>query len=158
MMKTARAGLVAGVLDRALLHAGDAARHADDDARLGEVPALVHLLDEVAQHPLGGVEVGDDAVAQRPDRHDVRRACGRSSAWPRCRPATIPPVVVSIATTLGSLSTIPRPRTYTSVLRCEVDRQVTAEERPGGARRHEVWRPSGVGGTFVEPGAGAAVD
>ena len=36
---------------------------------------LVHLLDEVAQHLLGHVEVGDDAVLQRPDRRDrARRA------------------------------------------------------------------------------------
>ena len=36
---------------------------------------LVHLLDEVAQHLLGDVEVGDDAVLQRPDGRDrARRA------------------------------------------------------------------------------------
>src|ERR671924_8427 len=29
---------------------------------------LVHLLDEVAQHLLGHLEVGDDAVLQRPNR------------------------------------------------------------------------------------------
>ena len=31
---------------------------------------LVHLLDEVAEHLLGDVEVGDDAVLERPDRGD----------------------------------------------------------------------------------------
>ena len=31
---------------------------------------VVHLLDEVAQHLLGHVEVGDDAVLQRADRGD----------------------------------------------------------------------------------------
>ena len=36
---------------------------------------LVHLLDEVAEHLLGDVEVGDDAVLERPDRRDrARRA------------------------------------------------------------------------------------
>src|SRR3954449_7304055 len=69
----ARTGLVAGVLDRALLDARDAGRDADDDPRLREVPAAVHLLDEVAQHPLGRLEVGDDAVLQRADGHDVAR-------------------------------------------------------------------------------------
>ena len=69
----ASAGLVAGLLDGALLDPGDAARHRHDDARLREVPALVHLLDEVAEHAFGDVEVGDDAVLQRPDRHDVAR-------------------------------------------------------------------------------------
>ena len=32
---------------------------------------LMDALDEVAQHLLGDVEVGDDAVLQRPDRRDV---------------------------------------------------------------------------------------
>ena len=31
---------------------------------------LVHLLDEVAEHLLGDVEVGDHAVLERPDRGD----------------------------------------------------------------------------------------
>ena len=36
---------------------------------------VVHLLDEVAEHLLGDVEVGDDAVLQRPDGGDrARRA------------------------------------------------------------------------------------
>jgi hypothetical protein len=34
---------------------------------------VVRLLDEVAQHRLGDLEVGDDAVLHRPDRHDVAR-------------------------------------------------------------------------------------
>ena len=41
--------------------------HADDDARVREA-VLVHLLDEVAEHLLGDVEVGDHAVLQRADR------------------------------------------------------------------------------------------
>ena len=36
---------------------------------MGEA-VLVHLLDEVPEHLLGDVEVGDDAVLQRPDRRD----------------------------------------------------------------------------------------
>ncbi len=43
--------------------------HAHDDARVREA-VLVHLLDEVAQHLLGDVEVGDHAVLQRADRGD----------------------------------------------------------------------------------------
>ena len=62
-----------GLLHGALLDAGDAARHGDDDARLGHPGAPVHLLDEVPEHPLGDVEVGDHAVLERPDRHDVAR-------------------------------------------------------------------------------------
>ena len=66
-------GLVPGFLHRALLHAGDPAGHSHHQPRPGKVPALVHRLDEVAQHPLGDIEVGDDTVLQRPDRHDVPR-------------------------------------------------------------------------------------
>jgi hypothetical protein len=69
----AGAGLVPGFLDRALLHPGDAAGHRDDDPGFGQVTAAVHLLDEVAQHPLGHVEVGDDPVLQRAHGHDVAR-------------------------------------------------------------------------------------
>ena len=32
-----------------------------------------HALDEVAKHPLGRLEVGDHAVLERPDDHDVGR-------------------------------------------------------------------------------------
>ena len=67
----AGAGLVAGLLDRALLDGGDPAGHADDHAGLGEVATAVHLLDEVAQHLLGRLEVGDHAVLERADGGDV---------------------------------------------------------------------------------------
>jgi hypothetical protein len=56
-----------------LFDAGDPRRNANDDARLGKERATVHLLDEVAQHLLGNVEVCDDSVLQRADRNDVRR-------------------------------------------------------------------------------------
>ena len=49
----------------------------------------VHLLDEEAQHLLADLEVGDDAVLQGPDRLDVIRACGPSSAWLRARPRRV---------------------------------------------------------------------
>ena len=62
----------AGLLDGALLDAGDAGGHADHDARMRPA-VLVHLLDEVAQHLLGHVEVGDHAVLQRPDGLDRAR-------------------------------------------------------------------------------------
>ena len=62
----------AGLLDRALLDPGDAGGDADDDPRMREA-VLVHPLDEVAQHLLGDVEVGDHAVLERPDRLDRPR-------------------------------------------------------------------------------------
>jgi hypothetical protein len=61
-----------GLLDRALFHAGHAAGDAHDDARVREA-VVVHLLDEMAEHLLGHVEVRDDAVLQRADRRDRPR-------------------------------------------------------------------------------------
>src|ERR1700745_3199971 len=48
----------ARLLDRAFLDPGDARRDADNDARVGPA-VLMDLLDEVAQHLLGHVEVCD---------------------------------------------------------------------------------------------------
>jgi hypothetical protein len=60
------AGREGGLFDGAFLDAGNAGRDADDDARVREA-VLVHLLDEVAEHLLGDVEVRDDAVLERAD-------------------------------------------------------------------------------------------
>ena len=108
-VRLARAGGQRRLLDGALLDAGDARRDADDDARMREA-VLVHLLDEVAEHLLGDVEVGDHAVLQRADRADRPRRAAE-------HPLRLEPDGVdlagrwSIATTDGSLSTMPRPRT-----------------------------------------------
>ncbi len=61
------------LLHRAPLDLRDLGRHADDDARPDPHAARAGPLDEVGEHPLGGVEVGDDPVAQRLDRHHVVR-------------------------------------------------------------------------------------
>src|SRR3954467_1522663 len=65
----ARAGAEAGLFDGALLHTGHAGRDADHHARVRPA-VLVDLLDEVAQHLLGHVEVGDHTVLQGPDGLD----------------------------------------------------------------------------------------
>src|SRR5262249_5017924 len=59
------------LLHRALLDLGDPEGHADDDARLHQRAPVVRPGDEVAQHRLGDLEVGDHAVAQRAHRLDV---------------------------------------------------------------------------------------
>ena len=64
-------GAVGAVLHRALLDLRNFRRHADDDSRPHPHRAVVRLLDEVGQHLLGDVEVGDDAVLHRLDGHDV---------------------------------------------------------------------------------------
>src|SRR5215211_7869329 len=74
----ARACRQARLLDGALLHPGHARGHADHYARVRPA-VLVHLLDEVAQHLLGHVEVGDDAVLERADRRD---GAGRAAEHP----------------------------------------------------------------------------
>ena len=58
---------------RATFHGGDAHRDRDDDLRLHPVPALVHLGDEVLEHLLRHVEVGDDPVPQGTDGLDAAR-------------------------------------------------------------------------------------
>ena len=67
----ARLGAHRAVLHRAPLDLRDLRRHADDDARPQPAAALVRLADEVRQHLLGRLEVGDDAVLHRLDRGDV---------------------------------------------------------------------------------------
>src|SRR6202035_2772973 len=42
-----------------------------DDLRGGEAASVVHLADEMLDHFLRHLEIGDDAVAQRPDRVNV---------------------------------------------------------------------------------------
>src|SRR5690606_11446386 len=67
------AGLGRGLDDGAALDAGEARGHTDDSPRTSQIPPLVDLQDEVAEHPLGDLEVGDDAVLQRTHGDDVSR-------------------------------------------------------------------------------------
>ena len=86
MMSASRApARCADVLDGAPLHLGDAGGHADDHARMLPRPALVGLLDEVAEHRLGDFEVGDDAVLERAGWPRWCRACARPCASRRRR-------------------------------------------------------------------------
>jgi hypothetical protein len=67
-----RTGVGRGVTDRAALDRGRTRRHADHDfGEAREAALAVHLLDEVLDHLLGDIDVGDDAVAQRADRLDL---------------------------------------------------------------------------------------
>ena len=67
----AGACVIGGFLDRSPLNGGDPGWDADHNPwASGEAPG-VHLVDEVAQHLLGDVEVGDHTVAQRADGLDV---------------------------------------------------------------------------------------
>ncbi len=71
----ARAGRQRGFLNGAALDGRRAGRHANDDLRIGEGAAVMHLADELLDHFLGDFEIGDDAVAHRADGlHVARRA------------------------------------------------------------------------------------
>ena len=69
----ASAGLDGGLEDSALLDRGDAGRNADDHARTRRprVAALGRLVNEVAKHGLGDVEIGDHAVLERAHGDDI---------------------------------------------------------------------------------------
>ena len=58
----------------------DPRRDPDDDARAAEGVGALRLADEAGEHPLGGVEVGDDAVAHRPDGGDGGRRAAQHGA------------------------------------------------------------------------------
>ncbi len=66
-------GAIGRILDRPLFHLRNLRRHADHDARMNQHLAVVRLLDEVVQHLLGDLEVGDNAVLHRLDGDDVAR-------------------------------------------------------------------------------------
>src|SRR5690606_6533546 len=69
----ARTGRDGGVVDGALLDLGYATGHADDHAgaRKGHQHLLVSLADEIFQHRLGDLKLGDHAVAQGTDGDDI---------------------------------------------------------------------------------------
>ena len=69
-------GRMRRVLHRALFDLRDVAGHGDHNSRLGVLapePLRADLVDEVAEHRLRNVEVGDDAALHRTDGHDVSR-------------------------------------------------------------------------------------
>src|SRR5690606_13340069 len=69
-----RTGTFGGFADRPTLDLRRAVRDTYKYTRArSEVARTVRLLDKVLEHLLGDVEVGDDAVLQRPDRGDVPR-------------------------------------------------------------------------------------
>ena len=66
-----------GVFDRALFDLGDAGRDGNHNARTNAKGVIVNLANEVTQHRLGDVEVGDDAVLHRTNSSDVARGAAQ---------------------------------------------------------------------------------
>jgi hypothetical protein len=62
---------IGGIDDRALLYLRDFAGHADDDARMDHHLAAMRFQNEVVEHALSDLEVGDDTVLHGPDGDDV---------------------------------------------------------------------------------------
>jgi hypothetical protein len=102
--------------DGAAFNLGRATGHADDDARArAEQLGVMHLLDELLEHLLGDGEVGDHAVFHRANHRNAARrlaehflgflADGLDGFF------GVGPPSRRIATTDGSSSTMPRPRT-----------------------------------------------
>ena len=153
----ARLGAVGAVLHGAALDLGDLRRHADDDARADEPLAAVRLLDEVAEHLLGGVEVGDDAVAHRPDGRDaagVRPSISLASV----PTASIWSLTLLTATIEGSFSTMPAPRAKTQVLAVprSMARSLEKNENAPSSTRASLRGVIEVGGKVPETVAGSA--
>ena len=93
----------------------DAGRHAHDDERPDlEEPRGHHFLEEVADHHLGDVHVGDHAVLQRPNRFDPAGRAAEHALGGEADPS-MRPVSFRTATTDGSLRTMPSPSTCTRV-------------------------------------------
>ena len=69
----ASTGLNRGLKDGALFDRRDAGGNTDDDARTRSprIALLGRLVDKVAQHGLGNIEVGDDAVLEGTNGHDI---------------------------------------------------------------------------------------
>src|SRR5262249_25688056 len=73
----ARPGALRALLHRALFDLGDAERDANDDAWLHERATVVRARDEVAEHRLGDLEVGDDAITKGANGLDVARRAAK---------------------------------------------------------------------------------
>src|SRR5207302_3774643 len=69
----ARAGAFRRFLDGPALDGGRPRGYAYDDLRAGKAAPVVNLADEMLDHFLRHFEIGDNAVAQRPDRLDAAR-------------------------------------------------------------------------------------
>ncbi len=74
----------------------------------------MHLADEVLDHLFRDFEIGDDAVAHRADRFDVAGRAAQHHLGVVADGADVIScrrVVIMVATTEGSFSTMPRPLT-----------------------------------------------
>ena len=129
------AGPAGGVGDRAPLDLGDRRRHADDDLGPGEA-ADADALEQQADHPLGDLEVGDRAAAQRAHGDDV---AGRA-------PDHLPRLVARGEHLAGLAVERDDGRLVEDdAAALHVDERVGGAEVDGEVARH-AWSPAPVGG------------
>jgi hypothetical protein len=104
---------------------------------MGEAVGM-HLLDEVTQHLFGDVEVGDDAVLERPDRGD--RAWGAAQHPLRFDPDGVDLAVARVDRHHGGLRQHDAATAYVDerVGRAEVDRHVAAAKSIDAAEKTHV--------------------
>ena len=74
------AGAISRVHDGATFDGGDAIGHGHDDGEIREEGFTGDLADEVAEHVLADLEVGDDAVLHRTQGLDVARGASEHHA------------------------------------------------------------------------------
>ena len=113
--------------------------------------AAVDFLNEVAKHPLGRVEVGDDTVLEWTDRHDASRGPTDHSLGFRADGEDATGVAVDRHH--GRLIQHDSAATHVDqrVRRAKVDGHIAADERGAGShnatslRGSSFWRPGALG-------------
>src|SRR5579875_952186 len=72
-MNLARFSAVCGIENSTFLNFRCLARHADDDPGMDQALAAMSLMNEIVEHTLSHLEIGNDAVAERTNGNDIRR-------------------------------------------------------------------------------------
>ena len=70
----ARPCQISRIFHGALFYLRNPRRHPDNDARSHERAPVVGFRDEIPQHLFGHLEVRDDSLFHRPDRHNMARS------------------------------------------------------------------------------------
>jgi hypothetical protein len=133
-------GIRGGIADRPALDRRRARGNADDDLGALHPPRAevrARLGDEVLDHVLGDLEVGDHAVAQRADGAQVLGRLAEHQLGVVADARTLcTPLIVSIATTDGSASTTRDRAGRRPCWPSQVDRQVRRSEPQHLQYRH----------------------
>ena len=139
----AGAGVQAAVVDRAALHRRGAEGTHTITFGFTKPRAVMHLADEVLDHLLGDLEVGDDAVAHGADRlHVPGRAAQHLLGFdPHRVGPTLRPPTLRRATTDGSFRTMPLAlHVDEGVGGAEIDGDIVGYDAEEGREHAVPWR------------------